>query len=309
MLTVLTKQPLTLIVSPHSQVQGTGLMVFGLWLAGDQASNDQPTTPKMMTAANTVAVAVAIVPALVSAFAPSGFVVLPGRSFHVPVPATPAFGTTATGCRSTRSTAAILSASLKPAALPLLDSGKAIARSGELLIDVTSVLDLYGGGLSSAGACLRNSGDAVAQAAASCRFKTAAELVTDELREGATCINEGVDHLKRAVEEAETDENAELVRTIGLVIPHMKSAGIWLEAAGAGIMTRVETSEVGTSLVECGSALEHVATSIRDLAPEVGEASQSCDRLTYGAIKMKEAGDNLRGVKKEKPKGKAWLKG
>lgn len=31
---------------------------------------------------------------------------------------------------------------------------------------------------------MRNCGDCLAQAAASCRFKTAAELVTDELREG-----------------------------------------------------------------------------------------------------------------------------
>ena len=65
--------------------------------------------------------------------------------------------------------------SLKPAAIPLLDSGKALARSGELLIDATTALDLYGGGLSQAGASIRNSGDCVAQAAASCRFKTAAE--------------------------------------------------------------------------------------------------------------------------------------
>lgn len=42
--------------------------------------------------------------------------------------------------------------SLKPAAMPLMDAGKAIARSGELLIDVTEQeLDIYGGGLSAAG--------------------------------------------------------------------------------------------------------------------------------------------------------------
>ena len=43
---------------------------------------------------------------------------------------------------------------------------------------------MYGGSLSAAGASIRNCGDCVAQAAASCRFKTAAELVIDELREG-----------------------------------------------------------------------------------------------------------------------------
>jgi len=82
----------------------------------------------------------------------------------------------------TRITTALFS--LKPAAIPLMDSGKALARSGELLIDLTTKLDLYGGSLSATGANIRNCGDCLAQAAASCRFKTAAELVIDELREG-----------------------------------------------------------------------------------------------------------------------------
>ena len=64
--------------------------------------------------------------------------------------------------------------------------GKALARSGELLVDLTNALDLYGGGLSATGASIRNCGDCLAQAAASCRFKTASELVIDELREGKT---------------------------------------------------------------------------------------------------------------------------
>ena len=75
--------------------------------------------------------------------------------------------------------------SLKPAAIPLLDSGKALARSGEALIEYTTSKEIYGGALSSAGASLRNAGDCVAQAAASCRFKTGTELVSDELREAA----------------------------------------------------------------------------------------------------------------------------
>jgi hypothetical protein len=74
--------------------------------------------------------------------------------------------------------------SLKPAAMPLMDCGKALARSGELLIELTTSLDIYGGSLSAMGANVRNCGDCVAQAAASCRFKTGVELVTDELREG-----------------------------------------------------------------------------------------------------------------------------
>ena len=67
--------------------------------------------------------------------------------------------------------------------IPNTDTGKALARSGELLIDLTSSLDMYGGSLSAAGGSIRNCGDCIAQAAASCRFKTAAELVIDELRE------------------------------------------------------------------------------------------------------------------------------
>jgi hypothetical protein len=108
--------------------------------------------------------------------------------------------------------------SLKPAAIPLMDSGKALARSGELLIELTSAMDLYGGSLSGAGADIRNSGDCVAQAAASCRFKTAQELVCDELREGATCLTEAADKLRLGVEEAKTDEDEALATTIGTYI-------------------------------------------------------------------------------------------
>lgn len=105
--------------------------------------------------------------------------------------------------------------SLKPAAIPLMDSGKALARSGEFLIDVTTGLELYGGGLSAAGAAIRNAGDCVAQAAASCRFKTAGELVCDELREAATCLIEGTDKLKLAVDEAKADNDDKLTAQIG----------------------------------------------------------------------------------------------
>ena len=58
--------------------------------------------------------------------------------------------------------AAQAAATLKPAAIPLMDAGKALARTGELLIDVTTELDLYGGALSAAGAEVRNAGDAIA---------------------------------------------------------------------------------------------------------------------------------------------------
>lgn len=113
-------------------------------------------------------------------------------------------------------TIAPLSMSLKPAAVPLMDAGKALARSGELLIDATSSLDIYGGGLSAAGAQIRNAGDCVAQAAASCRFKTAVELVIDELREAATCLDEATGKMKLAVEEARADDNEVLAGRIGM---------------------------------------------------------------------------------------------
>jgi hypothetical protein len=108
-----------------------------------------------------------------------------------------------------------LQMSLKPAAPALMDSGKALARSGELLIDLTSTLDLYGGALSAAGAQLRNAGDCVAQAAASCRFKTAAELVYDELREGATCLTEASSKFSLAAEEAYADEDSKIAKVMG----------------------------------------------------------------------------------------------
>ena len=105
--------------------------------------------------------------------------------------------------------------SLKPAAIPMMDSGKALARSGELLVELTDAMGLYGGALSAAGAQIRNSGDCVAQAAASCRFKTAAELVCDELREGATCLTEATAKLNQAIEEAHVDEDESLATELG----------------------------------------------------------------------------------------------
>jgi len=209
-----------------------------------------------------------------------------------------------------RPSSLIMFMSLKPAAIPLLDSGKALARSGELLIDATTALDLYGGGLSQAGASIRNSGDCVAQAAASCRFKTAAELVTDELREGATCLSEGAStHLKRAIDEAKADEDDALEATISEMIPIMMKAAESLESSGAAILQKKDIAVSGKGLYECGEALEELARCIRSVAPDINEASESCDRMTFAALKMREAGDNLRGVEKAQPKGKPWLKG
>lgn len=105
--------------------------------------------------------------------------------------------------------------SLKSAALPLLDAGKAFARTGELLIDMTTAMNLYGGALSSVGANIRNAGDNIAQAAASCRFKTAQELVIDEIREASSALLEGTSKLQQAIDEAKVDQNDALANAIG----------------------------------------------------------------------------------------------
>lgn len=96
-----------------------------------------------------------------------------------------------------------------------MDSGKALARCGELLIDLTTSLNLYGGALSAVGANIRNAGDCVAQAAASCRFKTGTELVCDELREAATCLTEAATKLNEAVAEAVEDGQPDFGKRIG----------------------------------------------------------------------------------------------
>ena len=86
------------------------------------------------------------------------------------------------------------------------------------------------------------------------------------------------------------------------VIP-TSDAHVALEAAGAGIMQRLPLAEIGTKLVECGENFELLSQRLESIAP-------ACSgRMVVGAEKMKEAGNNLVGVKKEKPKGKAWLKG
>jgi hypothetical protein len=105
--------------------------------------------------------------------------------------------------------ASMSSLSLKDIATPLMNSGKALARSGELLIDFVAQSTFFEntGNLAAAGAQVRNSGDCIAQAAASCRFKTGVELVTDELREAATCLAAGAAKLQAAVEDGVTSEN------------------------------------------------------------------------------------------------------
>jgi hypothetical protein len=199
--------------------------------------------------------------------------------------------------------------SLKPAAIPLLDSGKALARSGELLIDATTRLDIYGGGLSAVGANIRNAGDCVAQAAASCRFKTASELVCDELRESGTCLLEGVEKLKKAIDDAEVDQNLEFAEKLKEMMPYIKATATLLEAAGAGILQRKNLDVIGESIFQCGVNMEQLAMGIANLSPDLFETKESGNRMLYCAEKMREAGNNLKGVQPEKKKGKSWLKG
>ena len=202
--------------------------------------------------------------------------------------------------------------SLKPAATPLMDSGKALARSGELLIDATSTptLDIYGGGLSSAGANIRNAGDCVAQAAASCRFKTAAELVTDELREAATCLLEGVDQLKKAMDDAEVDGQVELKQAVESMVEPLERSATTLEAAGAGIMKKETYVAIGEKMFQVGESFGELAILIQKIGePDLEETKISGQRMLYAAEKMREAGNNLRGIAPAKKKGKSWLKG
>jgi len=77
------------------------------------------------------------------------------------------------------------------------------------------LVDLYGGALSAVGAQIRNSGDCIAQAAASCRFKTGTELVIDELREAGTCLKEGYAKMSQATEEAKVDQRSEWISILG----------------------------------------------------------------------------------------------
>lgn len=203
---------------------------------------------------------------------------------------------------------------LKPAAIPLMDSGKALARSGELLIDLTTSLDMYGGSLSAAGASIRNCGDCIAQAAASCRFKTASELVIDELREGADCLREGSTKLSSAITESELDNTADAIRlasTIKEMIGPTIQAATSLEEAGACAMRQESVVEVGRHLNSCGESLAYLAETIRKLDQRNEAGSLSATRMGYASEKMMEAGRALTNEvdEREKPKGKSWIKG
>jgi len=152
-------------------------------------------------------------------------------------------------------------------------------------------------------------GDCIAQAAASCRFKTGMELVCDEMREGATCLFEAVDKGRRAMEEAKVDDNLALRQNIEALIPYLEASSKHLEEAGAGIMRREPIDEIGICLYECGVNLATSATKFETLAPEREEAKLCSQKMMVASDQMREAGNILRNIRKEKPKGKSWLKG
>ena len=202
---------------------------------------------------------------------------------------------------------------LKPASVPLMDSGKALARSGELLIDFTRTLDLYGGALSNAGANIRNAGDCLAQAAASCRFKTGIEIVIDELREAATCLSEGGDRIKLAKEEAAADQDTELANKLNELYTPLKECSRSLEEAGAYILMRKPLNDVGQSLSNASKQLTKISTTITELSiikSNNDDGILSGQRMVYASTRLNDAGIELRGENEiKKPEGRAFLKG
>jgi len=202
---------------------------------------------------------------------------------------------------------------LKPAAGPLMDSGKALARSGELLIDLTKALDLYGGALSNAGAQIRNAGDALAQAGASCRFKTGKELVIDELREAAACLAEATDKLDLAVREAEADKDGVLLESLVAWVGPTRLCAAKLEQAGAGILMQQTLKEVGASMEEASVGMGSLAAGIGSLAEQKSgnaDGILSAQRMAFASERLRQAGIELKGeVQRKKPEGRAFLKG
>ena len=118
-----------------------------------------------------------------------------------------------------------------------------------------------------------------------------------------------VDKLKQAVEEAQTDEDEALAQKLGEMVKTMIVAGETLEKSGAGIMMKAPLSDIGSSLVECGEQLEQLSKQIGGLVPEASNGEISSQRMAYASEKMIEAGNELQGAPKPKPKGKGWLKG
>lgn len=112
-----------------------------------------------------------------------------------------------------------------------------------------------------------------------------------------------------AVKESEVDGDLELMQSITNMIPPIRAASISLEEAGASILQRSKVSVVGQHFVTCGEALELLSMKVKALDPESSECTLSAQRMAYASEQMIVAGKELMGEKKEKPKGKSWIKG
>jgi hypothetical protein len=122
---------------------------------------------------------------------------------------------------------------------------------------------------------------------------------------------EAVDHLKKAVSDAQVDGMLELKECIEIdLMPVMQACGNKLEAAGAGIMRRETVVYIGENLMGAGEELGRLALGVGKIHPDLEEIRLSGQRMLYAGEKMREAGNNLMGVQPQVKKGgKSWLKG
>ena len=155
------------------------------------------------------------------------------------------------------------------------------------------------------------------------RFKTAAELVSSEMREAADCLLEASSKMEGALEElavsVSDDDNANssissiyIPSVQGTILP-LKTCGQALEDAGAAILQGLTAVEVGQKLEDGVVHMQEVSVRIGDMARLAGDkeggALLSSQRLAFAATKLKEAGNRLTGTTVDQPKGKGWLKG
>lgn len=227
------------------------------------------------------------------------------------------------------------SANLRPAASNLMEAGKQLAVAGEQLIQWSDLASLYGGGISAAGAQIRNAGDSVAQAAASCRFQTGQELVCDELRTAADCLLEASNKLGLGAEEADVDGQHDLQTILQACVPLVQQTSESLEKAGAGIMQNQPIPDIARCLKDAGQCLLKMSTTVGQLesvatrkAGKAGKATTSGDndknkeagavagdaalRMLLAGEKMIEAARSLvpRVASPDaKAVGKRWIKG
>ena len=109
--------------------------------------------------------------------------------------------------------------------------------------------------------------------------------------------------------ESEASEEFDMMKRIDDMVGPTKLAGTSLEMAGAGILQRASVDVVGKHLVDCGEALGSLSAKVGALDASSSEGKLSAQRMMYASQQMIVAGRELRGEKKEKPKGKGWIKG